>query len=338
MPHRIRYFGTGPAAGAPVFLVAGRGTPEETWCRFSDSLEIGRDSGESHARPGLLLVSDPTVSRSHCVLTYRTGRCFVRDTSRNGTRVDGRRLIPNLETELRPGQTLSLGEHEDFLVVFDEATSASADGGDETLGVPGSAIVTVLVGDIRNYTVLVRGAPSANVQRSVSRVFSRLSEAVVSHGGTVKEFQGDALVGFWEGTLAGEQAVSACAAALTVDALAQQLAADPSVWGVEAFPLQMDWALATGPVLIDSFGGHRPAGLSMIGEAPVLAFRLEKLASEDTARILVCPTTRAMAQAAFAFRDLGQKATKGFDRPTHVFALERAILAGAGQSGKGASR
>jgi hypothetical protein len=41
----------------------------------------------------MLLVGDSTVSFRHCVLTqHPTGRCTVRDVSRNGIRVDGRRL------------------------------------------------------------------------------------------------------------------------------------------------------------------------------------------------------------------------------------------------------
>ena len=45
--------------------------------------------------PGLLLVRDPIVSFRHCVVSQTPeGHCFVRDVSRNGTRLDGRRLVP----------------------------------------------------------------------------------------------------------------------------------------------------------------------------------------------------------------------------------------------------
>ena len=325
-PGVFRYCAPPPADAVPAFIVLERGTPEEKWCPFYDRVEVGRDDGNHAPRSGVLLIGDGTISRAHCVITRTTdGRCYVRDTSRNGTRLAGRRLVPNVEIELRSGQTLSVGDQRGFVVVFEPAAGDRADDAGGTLAVPSRAMVTVLVGDIRDYTVLVRKCPAPVVQPSVSRVFSILGDAVSAAGGTVKEFQGDAAVAFWEGTLAGEQAVAACRAAIKVDALAQQIAADPYVWALEDFPLRLDWALASGPVLIDSFGGARPAGLSIIGEAPILAFRLEKFATDQTGRILACPATKGMACGSFRFRDLGLMSAKGFERPDHVFALEGAV-------------
>ncbi|HEX4933887.1 MAG TPA: adenylate/guanylate cyclase domain-containing protein, partial [Gemmatimonadaceae bacterium] len=241
--------------------------------------------------------------------------------------------VPGVEVQLHSGQTISVGEQRDFVLVFQEPPRAVPVPEESTLAAPSRAVVTVLVGDIRDYTVLARRSPSPEVQRSVGRVFQILTDRVASEGGTVKEFQGDALVAFWEGTLAGGQAAAACRTALDLDALARRLADDRTIWAVPDFPLQIDWALASGPVLIDSFGGQRPAGLSMMGEAPVLAFRIEKFACDATGRILVCPTTRAMAGPGFSFRDLGLMQAKGFEQPDHVFALERAGLTPSRQGG-----
>jgi class 3 adenylate cyclase len=108
------------------------------------------------------------------------------------------------------------------------------------------------------------------------------------------------------------------------------MARDRAVWAVDDFPLHVDWALCTGLVLIDSVGGAtparegaqvQPAGLSMMGEPVVRAFRIEKLADDETGRIVTCNTTRDLAAGDFTFRDLGARQAKGFDRPDRVFAL-----------------
>lgn len=288
---------------------------------FYDRIEIGRDDGVRPEEPGLLLVADPTVSRVHCVVTQdRDGRCFVRDVSRNGTRLDGRRLVPNVENPCEIGQVITVGPYA-FALLGEPGAHPKAPTTGSTIPAPNHAIVTVLVGDIRDYTVLVRRSLSHEVQHAVSLTFEKLSAEVMRQGGTVKEYQGDALLAFWEGDHAGGQAVVACRAALALDALAQQLGADRHHWPLEDFPLRMDWALATGFVLIDTFGRGTPTGLSMMGEPVVRAFRIEKFASEESGRILACSATEEFAREAFAFRDLGQRLAKGFDAPDHVFAL-----------------
>lgn len=291
---------------------------------FHDQIHIGRDDGAGDPPPGVLLVADPTVSRAHCTIRRAPdGRYFARDTSRNGIRLDGRRLVPNVEVEVRPGQTLALGSQYAFRLEGDRPPVAGIElAGQATLGAPGSSIATVLVGDIRSYTTLVRRASADRLQRSVNRVFDLLQAVVTEHLGTVKEYQGDAILAFWEGDFSGSQAVTACRAALALDARARAIASDPSVWELRDFPLEFDWAMATGPVLLDSLGRGRPTGLSLVGEPVVLAFRLEKFASEATGRILACRATREMAAGRFAFRELGAMLAKGFDRPDDVFALD----------------
>lgn len=325
----IRY--TPPARRAdraPAFLIAGAGTADEIRFPFYEQIDVGRDDGRPDA-PGAILIADSGVSRRHCVVSCQPdGRFFVRDLSLNGTRIDGRRLVPNVEMECRPGQRLSPATGLDLVLEGpppravpkpDADTTAAA-----TLPARVLAFATVLVGDICDYTVLVRQVPPATLQQSVNRVFEILTGAVSDLGGTVKEYQGDALVAFWEGR--AERAVGkACHAASELDRHVQRLAADRATWQVEDYPLQIDWALASGLVMINAFGGDHHSGLSMIGEPIVLAFRLEKFANSGTGRILACPMTRQMAGPRFEFRSLGQMQAKGFDKADTVFALEREL-------------
>jgi class 3 adenylate cyclase len=307
------------------WLVAeGAAGPEGVFL-FFNRVEIGRFH-EKRRLPGMLLVNDQTVSSRHCVITQEPdGRCFVRDTSRNGTRVDGRRLTPNLQTELELGQVLSVGR--DLKLRLDgrpPELSAAESFDSDTQGFAESNIVTVLVGDIRNYTNLVRMADPGQLQESVNRVFARLEAEVQSLGGTLKEFQGDALFAFWEKGSNGCHATHACRAALHLEKAVRRLAADPAVWSLAGFPLQMDFALATGLVTISGYGSDGILSLSMIGESVVLAFRIEKYANKKTGPIIVCPNTRQIADESFTFKNLGKHTPKGFDEERDLFALVKA--------------
>jgi class 3 adenylate cyclase len=290
---------------------------------FYNRLEIGR-ARKGAERPGVLLVADPTVSSRHCVIVQDPdGRCFVRDTSRNGTRLDGRRLSPNSKTEFKVGQVLSLGKTLRLRLEGAAAEVAEQSEPDvsQTLGVSDASLVTILVGDIRDFTALVRQAPPNVLQASVARLFARLEKAVVELGGTLKEFQGDALFAFWERGSTADHAVDACRAALALNRLSEELAKDSEVWSVTGFPLKMDWALTTGLVSISGYGGDNILGLSMVGEPVVLAFRLEKIAGDDTGPIVTCQDTQLMASGRFEFVDLGPRTAKGFEQAQRVFAL-----------------
>ena len=85
--------------------------------------------------------------------------------------------------------------------------------------------------------------------------------------------------------------------------------------------VEMDWALATGPVAMQGHGGEHAVGLAMVGEPVVLAFRIEKLASPGTGSIIVCPRTHKMAAGSFIFRDLGNRQIKGLDGDFALYSL-----------------
>jgi class 3 adenylate cyclase len=322
----IRYAPPAGDEGAASYLVAESPGLQEERFVFYDRIEIGRYEGAAPA-PGVLLIGDGTVSRRHCILSKSSdGRCSVRDLSTNGTWLEGRRLVPNVEVEIQVGQVISLGRGHMFRLEVEasesHAATASKPAG-RTLKVQGGSLVTVLVGDIRDYTVMVRESPSEVVQRSVNRAFGALEREVARLRGTVKETQGDAILAFWEQRPGYNFAADACRAAIALNERVRELDSDPGAWEVPAFPLRMDWALATGSVVISNVGADRATGMSMIGEPVVLAFRLEKLVTERTGPIVACGATRELTEDEFDFMEIGSVTAKGFDRPTGVYALLR---------------
>jgi class 3 adenylate cyclase len=286
----------------------------------------GRPGGTGDAG-GLVLLPDPVVSSRHCILVQTgDGRFLIRDTSRNGTRVSGRRLVPNVEVEIHPGDRIQVGKHE-FLLETDETRRiGSCPDDDTTQLVESSTEVCILVGDIRGYTALNQRYGASEVLANVSRVFAELEAVVLEHRGTIKEYLGDAIFAYWEADCAepGGHARLACRAALALTSRLQALAASPDAWTLSDCPLQMDWALTTGSVMLSSIGRDRPVALAMIGDAVNYAFRLEKLAGDDTGGILVCDRTEVLCRQEFRFRGLGARQVKGRARAQPVFALEGA--------------
>jgi adenylate cyclase len=308
----------------PAQLILARGTASEQVFPFVSEIEVGRRSAPEGSAITRVVLADPVVSSRHCIITQiDSGRFFIRDVSLNGTRVDGKRLVPNVEFALEPGQTVQVGDY--LLTLWAASTDDPTTFGtsEHTMLVPGLLTVTVIVGDIRGYTALSQTANSADVHRSVRNVFSALESVVWRHGGTLKEYQGDAIFAFWEEKPDGRgmQAIEACSAALALRDEAQRLANDSSLWLFPDFPLALDWALATGSVTLASMGGHRPTGLSMVGDVVNLAFRLEKLADGTEFSIIACHNTYALARERFDFVDLGEVTVKGRTGSERIYAL-----------------
>jgi class 3 adenylate cyclase len=307
-----------PTGWPPKALIVNEGTAKERRLIFFDRIELGRDPETTNFPSGKVLIDDATVSSRHCIVTQRQdGRCFVRDVSRNGTWLDGRRLVPNVESELHPGQRLTIGqdnlfqleeiEHAESTFELDTAAGAKMQVQAEPLE------VTVLVGDIRGYTVLVREAPATELQNSVDRVFTELEQVVVDMGGTLKEYQGDAIFAYWEAAPNPQHAEDACRAALRLAQRVEELAEQPDAWHVPGHRLGMDWALATGEVLVQAMGVDQRTGLSMLGEPVVL--------DASTGSIVVCEETRRRVSSHFRLHDLGEVPVPGFEDPQRAFSL-----------------
>lgn len=310
-----------------ALLIYNPGTSGEEVYPFTDQIVVGRRKPQSDTGPGMITIPDSMISSRHCIVTRSAdGRFFVRDVSRNGTRLAGRRLIPNVEAEMQPGDTLQIGDHLFVLQISprDTGTGRPGDKDDQTRIVASKVDVTILVGDIRGYTALTQQFSAAEIFPSIHRIFSRLEAIVGDFAGTVKEYQGDAIFAFWESDpeRPGWHARQVCSAALALRDSLRQLAGDPATWALREFPLRMEWALTTGPVLLSSIGGERPTGLAMIGDAVNYAFRLEKLASDENGEVLACNQTYALARSAFAFREIGKISVEGRPQAQMIYELE----------------
>ena len=306
------------------FLVVKPGSPQEVRYPFFDRIQIARfRPGQEQPPPGVLFIKDRTISSRHCEIAQGPdGKFYIRDTSRNGTRLDDRRLEPNMEIEVHNTQRVRVGLQPDFTILIANSSSEESADLSSTQGSSALSMATVLVGSIQDFTGQSHENLSPSLQQSVSRLFSKLQLRIIQRGGTIKDYQNDSLVAFWEDAINGENYIEhACTTALELNYQVRTLAQDKSIWLVEDTPLVMHWALSTGPVQIQAQGDQRPTGLAVIGESIGTAMRLQQYAGPYTGPIMACRATQTLAPSSFNFRNLGQRPVKGKMDPDEVFAL-----------------
>lgn len=175
--------------------------------------------------------------------------------------------------------------------------------------------------DLSNFSQLVATLDTEDLVVLVDPVLDSLAGIVERQGGTVEKFAGDALLALFGAPVAHEDdpARAAQAAADMHDYLAR---ADI---GSLTEPLRLHIGIATGPVIARMIGAPTRADYAVLGDAVVLAQRLQSAAGPgDT--YLDAPTADLVG-AGFLVESVGELSLKGRTRPTAAFRL-----GGAGRS------
>ncbi len=150
--------------------------------------------------------------------------------------------------------------------------------------------VTILFADIRGFTAFAERETPEKVVGLLNRYFSRMSEIIFAHGGTLDKYIGDGLMAIFGAPNASpEDAGNALKAAVTMQ---KQLVSLNKELEAEGFQrVQIGIGLHTGEAVIGYIGSDRRSEYTAIGDTVNLASRLESnaaggqiLVSEATAR------------------------------------------------------
>ena len=158
-------------------------------------------------------------------------------------------------------------------------------------------LATVLFVDLVGSTALVSGTDPEVARRRVQQYFDRVQQCVISHGGIVEKFAGDAVMAaFGVPTSHEDDAERAVRAALSIMDSVKELGLEARV-GIES-----------GEVVVDSV-----ESTFATGEAVNFAARLQQAAQPNT--ILIGPATHRLTLGCFEVEDEGPIEVKGFVDP-----------------------
>ncbi len=241
-------------------------------------VEIGNTATIGRSRDNTVSLSfSPHVSRQHAIVRCHNAYEYqIMDLgSRNGTFVDGRRVITPLT--LRHGSKIRICGC-DLRFEQTETTSDGA-GVDVTLaagtdtGLDESLQVAIMVCDLRGFSTMSERLPEDLVARTLGEWFRHAGNLVQQSGGTIDKFIGDAILAYWPHSDGLREAESALATArnLVVQAASQ-------TWPVaEKTPLRVAIALHHGLVTAGNIGLVAQRDATIIGDAVNTTFRMETI-------------------------------------------------------------
>jgi adenylate cyclase len=156
------------------------------------TLSIGRNPQSS-----VVLDDDPMVSRKHALVQRgSSGEYYLSDLgSRNGTTRNG---VPvTSPVALDDGDSFTIGSHR---FVFHNSAHRDREESDEqepTDVLVVEQMITILVVDIRDYTVLARELGEARITEIMNKLFHRAGELLKRNGSWAQKYIGDAVMAFW---------------------------------------------------------------------------------------------------------------------------------------------
>ncbi len=172
--------------------------------------------------------------------------------------------------------------------------------------------VTVLMSDIRGYTTISEHTDPSNLAQQLNRHRSEMNKAILSAGGTVMQYVGDAVMAvFGAPEPCTDHADRALVAAHAMHAAQDAVNKSWLAEGLEPFPLGI--GLSTGDVAAALLGSEERLEYTVVGDAVNLCQRLQQFAI-DGETVVSDPTWEQFTQKPEA-EDLGPQLVKGRSTP-----------------------
>lgn len=250
-------------------------------------------------------------------VTTEAGIVFTLPAGLGYRYVEERRLKSFVEAERR--ELMSLFER----YVSPEVAAEIWDRRHEIVLAGEEKTATVLFSDIRNFTAITAGKPSAEVLAWLNDYFNAMSEVIKKNGGFLNKFIGDGMLVVFGVPLSEGPEKDACRgvrAALEMIERVEALNAEPTPGRP---PLRIGIGLHTGPLTAGNVGARDRLEYSVIGETVNLASRLEALTKDFGRSPVMSPQTQELVRNNFETEPLGEAKVRGFPESIRVYTVRR---------------
>jgi adenylate cyclase len=180
--------------------------------------------------------------------------------------------------------------------------------------------LTILFSDIRGFTSLSEAMEPEVLVDLLHEFLNPMSEIIVTHGGTIDKYIGDAIMALFGAPLINpDHPVMACRTALAMMAKLKVLNED---WESRGRPtMRIGLGLNSGDAAVGNMGSDRLFNYTAIGDNVNLASRLEGLNKYYGTSILISSSTAQALGGQFVLREVDQVRVKGKAQALTIFEL-----------------
>lgn len=178
--------------------------------------------------------------------------------------------------------------------------------------------LTVMFCDMRGFTQLSERMEPTQVQALLNTVFSRLTQVIRRHRGTIDKYMGDCVMAFWGAPLeAPDHASLAVNAALEMVREVERINREHAAQGLPAIGVGI--GLSTGPMCVGDMGSDMRRSYTVVGDAVNLGARLEGLSRLYGVEVVASEATRSAAPQ-HVWQELDRVRVKGKASAVTIFA------------------
>ena len=181
-----------------------------------------------------------------------------------------------------------------------------------------NAKVSILFADIRGFTSLSEALPPERIVEILNEYFTRVTEVIFEHGGTLDKYLGDGLMALFGAPVSkGNDAANAVRAALGIQQLMTELNQEGTNRG---WPdLRVGIGVNTGVVTAGNIGSPKRIDYTVIGDAVNVSARL--CSNAIPGQILISESTVAEIDGLFQLKPLDPLQLKGKSAALPVFSV-----------------
>ncbi|MGJ7613110.1 MULTISPECIES: CHASE2 domain-containing protein [unclassified Variovorax] len=177
--------------------------------------------------------------------------------------------------------------------------------------------MTVLFCDMRDFTRLSEQMPPAELQAFLNTVFSRLTDVISAHRGTVDKYMGDCVMAFWGAPIdTPDHATLAVQAALDMGDAVRDINRIHRDSGRPEISVGI--GINSGVMSVGDMGSAARRSYTVVGDAVNLASRLEGLSGHYGVEIVASGATQALAPS-LLWQELDSVRVKGKAQAVAVF-------------------
>jgi len=180
--------------------------------------------------------------------------------------------------------------------------------------------MTAFFSDVRGFTSISEGLDPERLVTLLNLYLTRMTDVILSTGGTVDKFEGDAIIAFWGAPLdVPDHALQACRSAWMCRELHRDMNSELEQQGFP--PLFTRMGLNSGDMVVGNMGSRKRFDYTIMGEAVNLASRLEGTNKLYNTTIMTTGVTVDASRNEFVFRELDTVLVVGQKKPVVLFEL-----------------